>query len=257
MPDALARIRQRTWDLWLTIATVVLLASLGVQSFLGTAYSWWAHRSIQFWEQTSYAAYVHTMNTIAAPQVVALVVVMGLCVPKRLFSRLSLIAVSALMLLAGALAWAATSSVTLGLGVYLVMAALIQVAVVVLTVAGASSPSYLTEGRLTKIGSGLLHLGFIGICLVVIALQHSRFTLPAFWLAASAVVVGTTLSFWAGRFAYRRRSSPYAEETLADDALLEAEDSSSETTGTLETPSALEVADHRGDEGGSEFDQLG
>ena len=53
------------------------------------------------------------------------------------------------------------------------MAALIQVAVVVLTAAGAKGPSYLTEGRLTKLGSGLLHLGFIAFAIVVAALQPS------------------------------------------------------------------------------------
>ena len=201
MHDAISNIRQRTWDFWLTVTTVAILASLGVQSFVGTGYSWWAQRTIPAWEQTGYDAFVRAMNAVAAPQVVALVVVMGLCVPKRLFTRRSLLAVSALMLAAGVAVWLATSSLTAGLGVYLVLAALIQVAVVVLTVAGARSPSYLTEGRLTKVGSGLLHLGFITTCLVVITLQNSRFTLPAFWLGASAVLVGTALSFWAGRFA--------------------------------------------------------
>ena len=42
------------------------------------------------------------MNEIAAPMIVALVVVMGLCVPKRLFSRRVLLWVSVAMVAAGA-----------------------------------------------------------------------------------------------------------------------------------------------------------
>ncbi len=267
MHDALSDIRQHTWDFWLTVATVFLLGSLGVQSFLGTAYAWWAQRTIAGWEQAGYNTFVTTMNAIAAPQVIALVVVMGLCVPKRLFLRRTLLAVSALMLVAGAGGSAATGSLALGLGVYLVLAALIQVAVVVLTVAGTRAPSYLTEGRLTKVGSGLLHFGFILMCVVVINLQRSRFMLPAFWLAATAILLGTALSFWAGRFAYRRHTAAGAEHesdavTRGEESATKAgpgdrADAAAEAAGaTRDEKSPLEVPDHGGDEGGGEFDEL-
>ena len=239
MRESLSSIRQRTWDFWLTIGTVVLLGGLGIQSFLGTAYSWWAQRTIASWEQAGYANYVAWMNAIAAPQIVALVVVMGLCVPKRLFSRRTLVAVSAVMLALGAAVWALSGNVAAGLGAYLALAALIQVAVVVLTIAGTRSLTYLTEGRLTKIGSGLLHLGFIGICFVIAELQRSRFMMPAFWIATATILVGTALSFWASRIAYRR---PDQDEEPAEEP---------------RSVPDLEVSDHSGDEGRSEFDELG
>jgi len=247
-------IRQRTWDFGLTIVTVVLLGALGVQSFMGTLYSWWAQRTIPGWEQAGYAGFVQTMNAFAAPQVVALIVVMGLCVPKRLFTRRALLAVSLLMLGAGAAVWAVMDSVSAALGAYLSLAGLIQMAVVVLTIAGARSPSYLTEGRLTKVGSGLLHLGFIMLCFVVVELQRSRFMLPAFALAALATLAGTTLSFFAVRFAYHRQSPP----SLADEGGWVAEEtvlSPAARVGTEEGP--LEVPDHAGDESGGELDELG
>lgn len=196
---------KRGWDFSLTVATVVLLGGIGLQSFLGTAYAWWAQRSFQGWEQSvDYVRFVDGMNAVAAPQIVLLVVVMGLCVPKRLFSRTALIAVSALMLLAGLGAWAVSGSIVSGIGTYLVLAALIQVAVVALTIAGARGPSYLTEGRLTKTGSGLLHLGFIVFMFVVVALQRSTFMLPVFWASAVLTTAGTILSFYAEKFAVRR-----------------------------------------------------
>jgi hypothetical protein len=197
----------RSWDFGLTVATVALLGSLGLQSFAGTLYSWWALRMVPGWEQTGYLGFVSVMNAIAAPQVVALVVVMGLCVPKRLFSRQVLLLVSALMVVAGAAAGLLRGSLSTGLAVYLTLAALIQVAVVVLTVAGARSPSYLTQGRLTKVGSGLLHLGFIVFGFVVVELQHSRLMMPVFDAAAVLVAAGTALSFYADKLAFHRRVS--------------------------------------------------
>lgn len=196
---------RRSWDFSLTVITVALLGGIGLQSFIGTLYVWWAARSTPGWDQgPGYASFVGTMNAVAAPQIVLLVIVMGLCVPKRLFSRTLLLATSAGMLLVGLAVWALTRSLASGLAAYLALAGLIQIAVVALTVAGVRGPSYLTEGRLTKTGSGLLHLGFIVFAFVVVALQDSSFMLPFFWAATVLTVGGTVLSFYADAFAVRR-----------------------------------------------------
>ena len=197
-------IRQRTWDFGLTVLTVVLLGSLGVQSFLGTIYVWWAQQTFPAWEQVGYGSFVAVMNAIAAPQVVLLVVVMGLCVPKRLFSRRTLIVVSSGMVALGVVTALVTSSLQSGLAVYLALAGLIQLAVVLLTAVGARGPSYLTEGRLTKLGSGLLHLGFIVFAIVVVAMQRSSFMIQVFWISAVLVTGGTAMSFYASKLAVRR-----------------------------------------------------
>jgi hypothetical protein len=225
-----AEVLRRNWDFLLTVITVVLLGALGVQSFLGTLYTWWAQRTNPVWEQTSYVSFVDTMNAIAAPMVVLLVVVMGLCVPKRLFSRTALVVASTGMVAIGVGAWLYTGDLAEGLAVYLALAALIQVAVVALTVAGARAPSYVTEGRLTKTGSGLLHLGFIGFAFVVVALQRSPFMMPVFWAVAICTILGTVLSFYAGTFSVKRRVAVEADEdgdgtqTTFDDATPEESD---------------------------------
>lgn len=206
-------VARRPWDFSLTVATVVLLGGIGLQSFLGTLYVWWAQNAIPGWDQSGgYAAFVQVMNAIAAPQIVLLVVVMGLCVPKRLFSRVVLLWVSAAMLLAGLGIWAYSGSLAVGLAGYLAFAGLIQIAVVVMTVAGVRGPSYLTEGRLTKTGSGLLHLGFIVFMFVVVALQRSTFMMPFFWAASVLTIVGTVLSFYADKLAVRRYRRVDAEK---------------------------------------------
>jgi hypothetical protein len=195
---------RRNWDFGLTVATIALLGSLGLQSFAGTLYVWWAQNAVPGWETLGYADFVTAMNAVAAPQVVALVVVMGLCVPKRLLERRALMGVSTGMVVVGVGVWLATGSLSAGLAAYLALAALIQVAVVALTVAGTRGPSYLTEGRLTKTGSGLLHLGFIVFALVVAALQDSALMLPVFWAAAGLMTAGTVLSFYADKLAVHR-----------------------------------------------------
>ena len=210
-------IRQRTWDFVLAIVTVVLLASLGIQSFVGTIWVWVAQRNLAEWTQTvGYTDYIRMMNLIAAPQVVALVVVMGLCVPKRLFSRRTLLAASLAMLAVGIIGGLVSGSLGRGLAIYLALSAVIQVAVVVLTVVGVRGPSYLTEGRLTKTGSGLLHLGFIIFAIVVVALQRSSLMLPVFWVSAVLVTMGTALSFYANKIAWHR-SRPQAEVSFAEE----------------------------------------
>ena len=208
MIPALEDIGQRSWDFGLTVFTVLLLATLGVQSFVGTLYVWLAMRALPGWETgAGYAGYVELMNAIAAPQIVALVVVMGLCVPKRLFARRPLLLVSLAMVAAGVVAATALRNLAEGLAVYLLLAAAIQLAVVVMTIAGVRGPRYLTDGRLTKTGSGLLHLGFIVFAIVVVALQRSPVMMPVFALSALLVTAGTALSFYAWRVAWRRPST--------------------------------------------------
>ena len=232
MMTGIEDIRQRLWDFTLTIITVVVLASLGIQSFIGTVWIWLSERSIPGWGQSAaYSDYITIMNAIAAPQVLALVVVMGLCVPKRLFSRRVLLVSSLAMVAAGIAGGIVSGSLGRGLAVYLSLAALIQVAVVVMTVAGVRGPSYLTEGRLTKTGSGLLHLGFIVFAIVVVALQRSALMLPVFWVSAVLVTLGTAMSFYANRIAWRRNR--------ARDEVSFAEEAADEVANVAEEPDAL------------------
>ena len=186
-----------TWDFALMMLTVIALAALGVQSFVGTLYAWWAYRTIPEWEAVGYPGFVNTMNAIAAPIVVALVVLLGLCVPKRVLRRTALALASVALLAVGIVAWVFTGDAGTGLAAYLLAAGAFQVIVLALTVAGFRGLAYLTEGRLVRIGSGLLHLGFLAFAYVVVALQQSDLMLPAFWVSTALLVGGSVLSFYA------------------------------------------------------------
>jgi hypothetical protein len=202
------------WDFFLMSLTIGLLGALGAQSLIGTLYAWWGYRTQPAFEQTTYPAFIAVMNAVAAPMVVALVIVMGLCVPKRLLARRTLAIVSAAMLAAGLATWVATGSLATGLAIYLALSALIQVAVVMLTLAGARGLAYLSESRIAKAGSGLLHLGFILFALVVVALQRSPYMLPVFYASATLLTAGSAMAFYA-RSASR---AVIADETPSGDA---------------------------------------
>lgn len=199
------------WDYLLMMLTMGLLGALGAQSFIGTLYAWWGYRTQPAFEQVGYPAFIEVMNLIAAPLVVALIVVMGLCVPKRLFSRRALVIVSVAMVLAGAAVGVFERSLTSGLTVYLTLAALIQVAVVVLTLSGARGLAYLSTSRIAKAGSGLLHLGFVLVALVVAGLQDSPLMLPVFGVASLLVTAGMLMAFYA-----RPDATGYGEDESAD-----------------------------------------
>ena len=242
MIAAIDDIRQRTWDFALTVITVALLALLGVQSFIGALVVWWAIRSIPDWQAgPGYSSYVATMNGIAAPLIVGLVVVMGLCVPKRLFARRALLWVSVAMAAVGVVAGLLLRDLGEGLAIYLLLAAAIQLAVVVMTVAGVRGPTYLTEGRLTKAGSGLLHLGFIIFAIVVVALQKSPMMLPVFWVSAVLVTGGTALSFYASSFAWHR-ARPDTDGSFDWDAEEDEAETPVDDAAQAETSASAETA---------------
>ena len=243
MIAAIDDIRQRSWDFALTVITVALLALLGMQSFIGALVVWWAIRSIPNWQAgPGYSSYVATMNGIAAPLIVGLVVVMGLCVPKRLFARRALLWVSVAMVAVGVVAGLLLRDLGDGLAIYLLLSAVIQLAVVVMTVAGVRGPTYLTEGRLTKAGSGLLHLGFIIFAIVVVALQKSPMMLPVFWVSAVLVTGGTTLSFYASSFAWHR-DRPDTDESFDWNAEDDEPETPADDAAEAETPAGEELAE--------------
>lgn len=202
--------RRSGWDFALMMATVVVLAALGIQSFLGTAYAWWGERTQLDWTVSGYPAFVDVMNAVAGPLVVALVVLLGLCVPKRVFERRALLAASVALVAVGLVAWAVTGKPAVGLGAYLLAASAFQLVALVLTLGRSGSLTYLTEGHLVRVGSSLLHLGFLLFAYVVVALQSSPWMLPVFWVAAGLLTAGSAMSFYARPLGRRAPTRPDA-----------------------------------------------
>ena len=204
----------RRYDFTLTLITIGLLVALGAVCIYGTAYSFGAAQADREWTNTPvYGAYLSQMNGLAAPLLVGLVVLLGLCVPRRLFARTSLAAVSAGLLITSVLL-SALISPRAGLGFLLGSGVALQYVVVLLTLARSSRLVFAREGLLVQLGSGLLHLGLVAFLLDLILIAHPWLHLAIFWLSAALIVVGMGLSFYAPELkrAFGRAEGEQAEE---------------------------------------------
>ncbi len=184
----------------LIVATIVILAAVGIAFIFGTTFSWVMSETDTIWRQTAlYQDYVNIMNLAVGPMVIALVVVLGLCIPKRLFTGIRL-----LQLMGGLLALTLVISVALGvrLGIsaLLTVAMLMQVAVISLTLFGSKRLIYEVTGFYIQIGSALLHMGLIlflfDLILIGDSLAQRTLHLNIFWVATVFIGLGMILVFY-------------------------------------------------------------
>jgi len=206
----------RDYDFALTLLAVGLAILIGALFVAATVYTFFAARANPLWTETAgYAAYITSMNSYLFPMLVGLIVVLGLCIPRRIFTRRALLAASGAMLgataiLAGAGAWVSGSGVsglTMAWRFLLGSAALIQLAVIVLTAIRSPRVRYLQEGFLLRMGSALLHLGFIVLVAVFVTGIGEGRQLEVFWVATGLIMLGMVVSFYSGEISgiQRRR----------------------------------------------------
>lgn len=186
----------RNYDYILAIISIVLLATIGVVSLYGTGFSWLSSLRSPEWTQTFlYSQYLDNMNRTAAPFVLALVIVLGLCIPKRLFSRGGMLLVSGVMV-AVSLGAALAFGPLWGLGFLLGIGIIIQIVVVLLTLTRSRTLRFEREGFLASLGSGLLHLGFVVFLFDFILLRGLSSHIAIFWVSAALIALGSLLSFY-------------------------------------------------------------
>ena len=188
------------WDIVLTLLTAVTLMLFGVLCLWGMF-----HYKFNSGEATwSIAAYQQMMNKLSAPLVIALILWLVLCIPKRIFTRKVLIAYSAAILV-GAVAAALLADFTAALGYPLLLSALLQTVILVLVIAGARL-HFSRHGTAVRIGSSLIHLGFVLFCIDLVLLRGSPWHLPLFWVGTVFMTAGCLLTFYFPRM--KKKSSP-------------------------------------------------
>lgn len=202
----IAAFTAREYDFLLTVLTIALVALIGLLFVGGTVYSYFAARSDPAWTQTPmYDAYVESMNSCLFPLLVTLLVTLSLCIPRRLFTRRMLLVVSIGMLATMILIFALVDLRTAWLFL-LAAAGLIQAVVVVLTAARSRQVHYLQEGFLIRMGSAILHLGFIVLIATFVANLDLSGQLKLFWTATALVMAGSAMSLYSGELrAFGRR----------------------------------------------------
>jgi len=198
--NSIAKDKYRTYDFILTIATVFILALIGAIFTYGTIISFINSLADPQWTSTTlYSRYLIRMNSLALPLFLLLLIVFGLCIPKRLISKNILIIIS-IFLAGAAIMVGIFVKPIIGFSVFLFSSILIQLYVIGAIVLNSKILLFQREGKIVRLGSGLLHLGFLVFLYDIVFLQNNSLHITIFWISAILIVSGNTMSFYPNLF---------------------------------------------------------
>ena len=181
-------------DYYLILATVAVLFVISVICIYSMFYFKMAQ--VQQMEPAMKAAYMSKMNTAVSPFLIILILLLGICVPKRLLSTQWLVRFSVLLAVA-ALAVSFLQGIKMGLVIVLVAALALQVVVLIMALIGSERLNFTKKGYWVRIGSSLLHLGIILFVLDLFFYKQQSLHLVLFWITTITTVLGMTFCFYA------------------------------------------------------------
>ena len=183
-----------SYDFYLILATTVVLFAICLISIYGMFYFKFAQ--IHQMAPAVKMSYMNRMNTIVAPFVICLILLLGICVPKRLLPTAWLNRITVLLvicaLLTGFIA-GGKASLLLILGSSLVL----QMIVLVLVLSGSKNLHFHKKGYWVRLGSSLIHLGLILFVLDLFLYERKALHLILFWFTTGASVAGMLICFYA------------------------------------------------------------
>jgi hypothetical protein len=185
--------RRFNYDFILILATVVILFLISLLCIGGMFYFKWAE--LQNVAPAIKMVFQEQMNSLLAPFLVALLLTLGLCIPKRLLPSRWLYAFIILLGLTGlgaTLVWGWREALLW----MLVISAALQAIVLILVVLGRRL-KFLCEGYWNRLGSSLVHLGLILFCLDFFFLSHRDLHFVIFWILAICIFIGMIVTFYA------------------------------------------------------------
>lgn len=181
-------------DYYLILATVGVLFIISVICVYGMFYFKFA--SLQQLPAPEKMAYMNTMNAVIAPFIIALILLLGICVPKRLLPArwVNWIAVALSLLCTLVSLW---QGLKIGLIVVLVVSLLLQMVVLAMALAGSRHLHFEKSGYWVRVGSSLIHLGLILFILDLLLYKHLALHLFLFWVTTGTSVLGMLFCFYA------------------------------------------------------------
>lgn len=187
---------KRGYDFTLVIVTVIILIAIGVISLYSIGYYHQATNEDPAWSASpKFASYLEMINRMAFPAVVALLITLGLCIPKRVVPREALKRITAVILGITIFLYAARD-ITWGLSFLLITAIGVQTASLALTLLKRGRLVYEKEGYLVQLGSALLHLGVIILIFDIAMLREHARHISIFWISTILILLGMFLSFY-------------------------------------------------------------
>lgn len=186
--------RTASLDYYLILATVGVLFIISVICVYGMFYFKFA--ALQDMPPQEKMTYMNTMNTAVAPFVIGLILLLGVCVPKRLLP-VQWVSIAGVVLAAVCTFVSFAAGVKTGLIVVLTISLLLQLIVLGMALAGSRHLHFEKSGYWVRVGSSLIHLGLILFILDLLLYKHLTLHLFLFWITTGASVLGMLFCFYA------------------------------------------------------------
>ena len=182
------------YDFYLVLATALVLFAISLISIYGMFYFKFAQ--IHQMEPAMKMAYMNRMNSLVAPFIISLILLLGICVPKRLLPTALLNRVAVLLVVVAVftgLVAGVKASLFLILGASLVL----QLIVLTLALGGSKNLHFHKKSYWVRLGSSLIHLGLILFVLDLLLYEKKNLHLFLFWITTGASVAGMLFCFYA------------------------------------------------------------
>ena len=183
-----------SYDFYLILATTIILFAICLISIYGMFYFKFAQ--IHQMAPALKITYMNRMNTVIAPFAVCLILLLGICVPKRLLPTAWLNRVT-LFLLVGTVLTGLIGGGRASLYFILAASLILQVVVLLMALSGSKKLNFHKKGYWVRLGSSLIHLGLILFVLDLLLYEHMTLHLFLFWVTTGTSVLGMVFSFYA------------------------------------------------------------
>ena len=183
-----------SYDYYLILATSVVLFFISVICIYGMFYFKLAQ--INNLPVAEKILYMNKMNDVMAPFLIGLILLLGICVPKRLLPTVWLNWFTTGLLLV-ALAVGIFWNLKTSLACVLIISLLLQIVVLFMAAGGSQELIFEKKGYWVRVGSSLLHLGLILFVLDLIFYRYRTLHLILFWITTAASLVGMVFCFYA------------------------------------------------------------
>ena len=198
--------RKGSIDFYMILATAGVLFIISIICIFGMFYFKLA--AVHQLPPPEKLAYMNRMNMVVAPFIIALILLVGICVPKRLLPVRGLGWFSAVLLGITVLV-SVWLGIRTGLLVALAASLVLQIVVLVLAISGSQRLHFEKSGYWVRVGSSLIHLGLILFVLDLLLYKHHSLHLILFWITTGSTVLGMLFCFYSQTVAgiFRKRKT--------------------------------------------------
>jgi hypothetical protein len=200
------------YDFYLILVTAIMLFIISAICIYGMFYFKLAQ--IHQMATPMKVAHMNHMNDVISPFLIGLILLIGICVPKRLLPTWWLHRFCVFLGVSG-LAISLVFGIRSGLMFILMTSLVLQAAVLALAAAASKRVTFERKGYWLHVGSSLIHLGIILFVLDLFFYKRQTLHTCLFWITTVTVVLGMIFCFYSDRMARlikKSNSSPHIDE---------------------------------------------